>query len=198
MEADLQEIIKASAMNPLKIRNVYVYGSRVYGTANEYSDYDVQIVGMSLLARQELKLPKYNIHIHTHDVFKQDLMNHDPHCIECVYAPQNCVLQEKQNFGFILDKNKMIPAYLQKSHDSWNKAKQKFLERDLLRGRKGIFHSIRILYFGNQLKREGKITDWTQANYLWEEIKDSKEFRWDVFKKAYLPLKIKLEGELTE
>ena len=165
-DVDLQEIIDVSGMYPLKIRNVYVFGSRVYGTATEHSDYDIQIVGMSMLPKDEIKSSKYNIHIHAHDVFKEDLFNYTPKNVECLLAPKDCILQEKMNFGFELNKLKMVQEFMQSSYQSWRHAKYKTNQGDFYRGRKGIFHALRILAFGIQLKESGKIEDWSIVNFM--------------------------------
>ena len=75
MIPSLKEIVLVSGIHPLKFRNVYIYGSRVYGYNKENSDFDVILIAPNLLRHQEIKSEKYNIHIVTPDSFKEDLFN---------------------------------------------------------------------------------------------------------------------------
>jgi hypothetical protein len=42
----------------------------------------------------------------------------------------------------------------------------------------------------------GKIVDFTAANYLYEEINKCDEIEWEYFREKYLPFKIELEKKL--
>jgi predicted nucleotidyltransferase len=37
----LDEIVKISGIHPSRVFNVYIFGSRVYGTSNDKSDWDI-------------------------------------------------------------------------------------------------------------------------------------------------------------
>lgn len=89
MNIDLKEIIELSGIHPLKVRNVYVFGSRVYGYNRENSDFDIIMVAPNLEKHKEIRGEKYNIHIVTPDSFKEELLrNYKMTYMECVYAPE--------------------------------------------------------------------------------------------------------------
>lgn len=187
------EIIKETNLHPLKIKNIFIYGSRCYGTNREDSDYDFLVVANNLLEASEIKGQKYNIHIHTPDKFKRALQYHDIHALECIYAPDWAKLQIKEEYPFKLDKLRLKKSLLNSSHNSWTKAKMKLNECDIYSGTKSAFHSLRILIFGIQIAEHGRIIDFSEANYLWKKIDACEELEWDSFKEEYLPLKIELE-----
>lgn len=56
---DVNKIIELSGVHPLKVRNIYIYGSQVYGYSRKVSDYDVVLVAPGTQPR-EIKDEKYN------------------------------------------------------------------------------------------------------------------------------------------
>ena len=51
-------------------------------------------------------------------------------------------------------------------------------------GIKSLFHSLRIAMFGIQLAENGKIVDWTCANYIWDKLQ-SKQWTWEELDKEF-------------
>jgi len=189
------EIISLCNIRPFKVNNIFLYGSRVYGTAHSDSDYDLLVVGGNLLERQELHKGKFNIHIIIPTKFEENLRGHDVHMLECIWAPDFAIILNKRNFlkEFTLDKKKLKKKLLSQSHQSWMNGKRKIIETDLHRGSKSIWHSIRILQFGIQIVKHGRINDFQEANKLYTEIVDADEYRWNYYRDKYLPYKKELE-----
>lgn len=192
----VQEIMDIIKLHPLKVKNIYLFGSRVYRTNREDSDYDFIVVANNMIEASEIKGQKYNIHIHTPDKFKRDLANHDIHALECIYAPDYAKLQVKENYPFVLNKGKLIKSFLTTSHSSWHKAKLKLRECDIYLGTKSAFHAMRILVFGIQIAKYGSITDFSEANHFWKEMDESNEVEWDFFQDRFFPAKLELEKQL--
>ncbi len=68
-------------------------------------------------------------------------------------------------------------------------------------GEKSLFHSLRILKFGIQIIAIGEITDFSEANYIREEIDNftgDNEFNltWASYKYAWSPLRKELQRKL--
>ena len=196
----IEEVIKASGVHPLKVRNVYLYGSRVYGTAREGSDYDIIMIASHLLAHEEKRATVngvlLNIHIITPDKFLADLKMHNIMNLECLFAPEWAILQEKLNLPVEINVKKLIKNNLAQSYSSWQGGKMKIQKYDFHRGLKSIFHSLRMIMFANQIAEDGKIVDFSVANHLYSEIVDCDEIEWSYFREKYLPLKIELEDKL--
>jgi hypothetical protein len=174
-----------------------LFGSQVYGTSRPDSDFDFILVGSALNAREEKISGNVNVHIHTTDVFKDDLMRHDIHNLECHFAPDWAKLQVKEPFDkFQLNTNKVKQSVLSESFSSWKKAKMKIHEGDIHKGIKSLWHSLRMLMFGIDICTNGKITEWDRANSMWRVLDSCDQYEWSYFKKEYFSLKLLLEKQL--
>jgi predicted nucleotidyltransferase len=101
-----EDIIKASGLHPSRVFCVYIFGSRVYGTANEASDWDIMMVANNSVESIELTGLKngiYNIHIYTPKKFQEDLNWHRINNLECIFAPDWAKLKEDRNWEFDYD-----------------------------------------------------------------------------------------------
>ncbi len=192
-----EEIIDFVGIHPLKVKNIYMFGSRIYGTAREDSDYDFILVGSAQIARDEKKSKRLNVHIHTTDVFKEDLYKHDIHNLECFYAPDSAILQLKEPFSdFKIVPNRLKKSVLAESYSSWNKARMSIRDGNSYRGVKSLWHSLRMLMFAQDILENGRITHWDIANPIWNELKDCDEYEWSYYKEKYFQLKVQLEERL--
>lgn len=195
-------IIKEIGVHPLKVRNLYLYGSRIYGTARPESDWDIICITAALLEHEEKRVKMendlINIHLITPDKFQSGLANHDMMNLECYFSPDWARLQEKVELKFVLNKKKLAKNIIAQSFNSWQGGKHKLEGGDIYRGLKSVFHSLRMLMFAIQIAEHEKIVDFSQANYLHKEINECDEIDWDYFRETYLPFKIELENTLKE
>lgn len=169
----LEDIIKISGIHPSRVFNVYIFGSRVYGTHTDKSDWDIIMVANNSVESTELRRGLYNIHVYTPDKFKADLEWHRINNLECIYAPDWAILREKIDYrkDFKIVPTKLRHAISHISSNSWVKAKKKLtLTNEYKIGIKSLFHSIRIPMFGNQIIQHGKIVNFESANLVWDII----------------------------
>jgi predicted nucleotidyltransferase len=165
----IDDIIKASGLHKFKVHNIYVFGSRVYETHSDDSDWDIVVVANNSVEAIEIKSGDLNIHIYTPKKFQQDLDWHKPKNIECFFAPQWAKIQERIRFDFNLNPIKLRHATLHTTNQSWKKCKSKLEAGDYPTGIKSLFHSIRIPIFSTQLLEFNKI-DFFSSNYVWDKI----------------------------
>ena len=174
----IEDILKVAKMHPSRVFNIYLFGSRVYQTHTDNSDWDVIIVGKNSVESIEIKSDIFNIHIYTPDKWQKDLDWHMPKNIECQFAPDWAKLKEDIKFNFKLDHPKLRHATSHVSSNSWVKAKKKLtLEKEYNIGVKSLFHAIRIPIFSTQLAKLGHINDFKCANHIWCRINE-KEWTW--------------------
>lgn len=196
----LEEVIEASGVHPLKLRSAYLYGSRVYGTANENSDWDIIMIASHMLAHEEKKITVngvlLNIHIFTPDYFKEELNLHHPRALECLFAPEWIILLNKVPLTQEISVKRLVMDTLNESRNRWKRAKRDILDYNFYSGQKSLFHSIRVLIFAIQVAEQGKIVDYSAANYLYAQIVGIDEIDWDFYKEKFLPIKIELEEKL--
>ena len=141
------KIIRAAGVHPLKVKNIYVFGSRVYGTSTVDSDYDVIVVASSMNEATEIRYEDLNIHVHTPDKFIRDLKELDMHNLECIYAPDRAKILEKVNYAdanFKINPEQMKYKAMNQSFNSFHKAKMKMYDANVHVGAKSLFHSMQI------------------------------------------------------
>jgi predicted nucleotidyltransferase len=179
MLPEVKDIIKITKLPESRIFNIYLFGSHVYGTATQNSDYDFIVVANHSVPSIEIQSGLFNIHIYTPDQFKADLLWHRPNNLECIYSPEFAKLQEKISYSdFTIDTKKLRHATCHVSSNSWVKSKKKLLQGDYHIGIKSIFHSLRIPIFATQIAKTGGIYDYTAAGWIWDKL-SSCHWTWD-------------------
>jgi hypothetical protein len=173
-----QDIIAHSGLHPKRVHNIYVFGSRVYKTNSENSDWDIIMVANNSVEAIELKGEKYNIHIYTPDKFREDLEWHRINNLECIFAPTWAKIQENITYNLDIDLPKLRHATSHISSNSWVKCKKKLEIGEYHTGIKSIFHSLRIPLFATQVATKDVIYDFEMANYIWNKLV-SKDWTWD-------------------
>lgn len=180
-----------------KVVHVFAYGSRVYGTAAETSDYDYYVVVDNRLdeaftdqlfltnGSDELNLNVINL--------RQFNILQNEHAVGLLECLQTADLVSGQQVPFKIDLPSLRRAFSEKASNSWVKSKKKIAQNDVRIGQKSLFHSLRILMFGIQLAKFGKISDFSQANSLFADIMSCEDY--NVLKDTYQPIYNKLSSE---
>ena len=181
----IEDILKVAKLHPSRVFNIYLFGSRIYGTHTDNSDWDIVIVAKNSVEAIEIKSDLYNIHIYTPDKFKSDLDWHMPKNLECLFAPDWAKLKEDMKFDFNLNIPKLRHATSHVSSNSWVKCKKKLeVANEYNIGVKSLFHAIRIPMFSTQIVNFGEIRDFECANWVWNKICE-KEWNWEDLDKEF-------------
>lgn len=193
-----EEIIKASGLLPQRVKNIYLFGSQVYGNASTQSDWDVLIIANTPSPEVEIKDPKFNIHILSEDRFREGLKQHHIRALECIMAPDWAKIQETIKFDdFQLNMASLRHSISHINSNSWVKAKKKLAQGDYYIGLKSLWHALRIVMFGSQIARWGYIKDWDCTNHIWDELtfkdqphymRNKKQWTWEELDTKYRPL----------
>lgn len=172
------------------ILNVYQYGSRVYGSHTEDSDYDYIIV-----VKEHIDVDDIDYHVYTEKAFKMAIYEHDISALECIFIPEEFKLKETIDYKqfFELDKTKLRTSISTIVNNSYVKAKKKLIiagDYDLNCGIKSFFHSYRILNFGVQIALKGSIYSYSGCNWLLNELRTlSKQYfrneLWEIIETRY-------------
>jgi hypothetical protein len=176
---EYQEILKRANINDENVVCVYPYGSRVYGTFNMRSDYDFIFVVKNKI-NDQFSDNYININFYTVDEHRKRIEDHEISALECQFLTSG-ILKENMKFPFKLDVAKLRHSLSAKSSNSWVKCKKKLtvvVDYDLSIGRKSMFHAFRIIDFGIQIAKTGKINDYSSSNELHKEIFD--EYDWEI------------------
>jgi predicted nucleotidyltransferase len=185
------EVIKLSGLHPSKIRNIYIYGSRVYGTYTVNSDYDIILIACSLYVNHEMHEGIYNIHITTPDAFEDQLKNHDIHCLECIHAPDEAKILTNIDYtkNFRINIGKLKKMIISQSSWAWSKAQRRIERGNIIGGAKSLFHSLRILKFGMQIVEFGKIVDFSMTNNIWSQLSECNDIEWREYQDKWMPVR---------
>ena len=179
-------------MNPMNLNKyidgkqsiIYDYGSRVYRTNSEKSDYDYIVVLLNNdgITSQEIRDENINIHFMNEIDFQAGLNNHKINILECYF-------QNKHHFKFNLNLKLLREEISGKSSNSFVKAKKKIeVEKEYYLGWKSLFHSLRIVNFGIQIASQGKIYDYSQSNNYWFDILSMNCYNWEALRIKYKPI----------
>lgn len=193
----LADIIRASGLHASRIFNVTIFGSRVYGTHNKDSDWDIIMVANNSVESTEIRNGLYNIHVYTPDKFQSDLDWHRPNNLECIFAPEWAVLKEDKKFSFKLNLAKLRHASSHVGSNSWVKSLKKIDSGEYYIGIKSLFHSLRITMFSIQIVENNRIVDFSCANYIWNNIK-SRRYTFDELDNEYRLLKNTLDSKFRK
>ena len=200
----LDQIIKATKSSPSDIVAIYPYGSRVYGTASETSDYDFIVVAKNLPRDQgsdQFSANNVNINIYSQVHFQKQLDEHKIASLECYFLPQDLILLEKERLKWNYNKSELRSSISMKSDHSFVKAKKKMIiakDFDPYIAKKSLFHSLRILTFGIQIATYKKIVNYQEANHYWHELVNCNQTDWDFYKEKYQPEFNKLKSVFRE
>lgn len=186
-----ETILQDFKLKDSDIVNVYPYGSQVYGTASVKSDYDFIVVlkngtkdGDSL----ESSYHNLNVSLYSEDSFQDQVNRHKIAALECIFLPVSQCPKISTQFKLKLDKKILRESISEKASHSWVKAKKKFeveVDRNVYVAKKSLFHSLRIIEFGTQIAIDGAITNYSSANYLWDEIVNDPSDTWEPYKTKY-------------
>lgn len=188
-----------------EILAIYPYGSRVYGTASETSDYDYIIVTkgaflksgafkQNAISSDDRKIQAV---LYSRTGFIDALNNYEIGAVECIFLDSSQVLLSKWPFRIQKwDTKEMVDKIIQKASASWHIASRQSKDGFKAIGKKGIFHSLRILMFGLQLKEHQTIYNYSEANELKLEMDSIPEDMFD--DRAYLELRDELMQKLKK
>lgn len=184
-----ENILRLEGING-NIVGLYPFGSITYGTQTENSDYDfVVIVDTDDIEYYQYETDDIDIHVMSIDTYETRLKDHDIMALEVYFNPMPII---KFETDFVLDKIKLRHNISSIVSNSWVKAKKKVLleNEDNWIGYKSLFHSMRILDFGLQMARNGKISYFNCMSFVWDEIRekvDNNETIGDIMK-YYKPM----------
>eukprot|EP01130_Rhizamoeba_saxonica_P012754 TRINITY_DN5414_c0_g2_i3.p1 TRINITY_DN5414_c0_g2~~TRINITY_DN5414_c0_g2_i3.p1 ORF type:complete len:262 (+),score=57.25 TRINITY_DN5414_c0_g2_i3:234-1019(+) len=182
-----------------QVRNVYLWGSRVYGTATACSDWDFTLIvddtdtpkklfmnmgeinGPSLVIDDGVVNAKFA----ELSVFYGSLWQHSHEALQCYYSDKQYILKQDIEFtNFEVDPDVLRRSVGWESKSRYSRAKQTFA-KDVYKAKKEIIHSIRYVLFAIQILKNGKIMDWECANEYYFEIMEKSEDSWGYYNRIY-------------
>lgn len=196
--------------------DLFVYGSQIYKTAIQTptpSDIDVLVVTNEKTRQESFFTHGIDFHFMPLNEFEQQLADFDISVLDCYFSPLRTFDHHYEFDDLLLafeqcriDRApylaKLRKSVSQWSSNSWVKAKKKITlpNENTWIGFKSLYHSIRMVEFGNQIATMSRITDHTALNSIFydllEAYQDNKT--WDDLSSHYKPLLNKMLTELRK
>jgi predicted nucleotidyltransferase len=181
-----EQLIQQLNLDDNRVVNIYQFGSRVYGTSNDKSDYDVSIVldGSFPNKKNTLKYDNdFDVNFYSRAEFLQKMDEHYMNILEHLYLPQQYILLHRHDFAndMKLDLKKLAKAVPDTVQECMTNAKTLFNQNQMLKGKKKAFHAIRFIMLATQLAEHGRITDYTVANEEFSKLMKKKFSNVDEF-----------------
>lgn len=174
-----EEICTALNININDILNIYPYGSHIYGNNTKLSDYDYIVVyKKSILPSGAFKDNaissidhKIQATCYSKSGFIDAINNYQMPVLECIFLSDDKIVKHGMPFKM----NKFIKTDFCKkvislASASWHNAILSYKDDNSDYVTKNIYHALRILDFGIQIKNYGKIIDYSKLNNLKIEI----------------------------
>jgi predicted nucleotidyltransferase len=180
------EVCKAVNKRPEFIKGCYIFGSRVYGTASENSDWDIILVANASSPDVEYNVDKFNIHIIVPDLFEKLVRDNHIKAIECIFAPEWAQLKPYP-IEFVFKPDSFRHNISHTVSNSWVKSKKKLTQGDYYIGIKSIYHSLRIASFGIQFAVHRDIV-FSTMNWMWDDL-NNRTWTWEELQEKYQPIR---------
>jgi len=176
-----EEICKALRIELKDVLNIYPYGSKIYGSNDEHSDDDFIIVyKKSMLPSGAFKdnaISSYDRQIqgtcYSRGGFLDAINNYQIPALECIFLPDDKIIKKTMNFKIDkINKHYLVKNIIATASSSWHNAKMAYGDDNDEYVKKNIFHALRILDFGLQIKEHGKIVNYSSMNKMKKKIYD--------------------------
>lgn len=174
-----EQICEQLHLDYSKVSNIYPYGSKIYGTDDEFSDSDYIIVFKSSLlpsgAFKDNAISSTDRSIqgtcYSRSGFIDAINNYEIAALECIFLPEDKIVQKKMNFVITkYNEKEFLKKIISKASSSWHFATLANKDGHIESCAKNVFHALRILDFGIQIKENQKIVNYSSMNEMREKI----------------------------
>lgn len=198
----IEELAKKIGVNSINIENAHVQGSRLYGVSRLNSDWDLSVIVSSNIPYKFYQFSHnevdFDVHVYNRENFDNKIKYHNMRELEFVFHPKEARLIDKFPKIASISRTFLSKQVIIESDDLWNRGRN-ILEkqtRDPYIAKKDFWHSIRFLIFAKQIIQNGRITDFSGANYLYDEIVLSKETNFSYFNDKISKIREDLKQEI--
>lgn len=171
--------------------HVVEFGSHVYGVNTKKSDFDYYRISEKFNGYTEIRVENIDVHEVSPKHFQEMLDDHHIAAMEVYFFSKKV----QNDFKFDLNLSDLRRSISAVVSNSWVKAKKKMVkEGEDYIGRKSMWHSIRILMYGIQIAKHGRIVDFKEANQYYNDIVMT-DTPYEVLKNRYHDMMLKNQTE---
>ena len=178
-----------------KVLNMYCFGSHLYGSERPDSDMDIIVITTNDFGYDGETITTlddgitYDFSIYSEDSWLKKCEDNHINALEVISIPMSInIIKESKRFEVKINLIKVRESISATVSNSWAKANKKLnVEKDLNPhiAKKSLWHCFRILMYGIQVCKLGKIVDFKEANYLYDEIVLNECNDWTFYKNKY-------------
>jgi predicted nucleotidyltransferase len=189
-----EKLKKLFQLKDYDILAIFPYGSQVYGTITDRSDYDYIAVFKDGSVKDEFSLEKDNCNIHTYNdsSFQKLISHHKIASLECISLPEDKLIVSRKQFNFKVNLQVLRSSISEKASHSYVKSRKKMeveKNKNMYIAKKSLFHSFRIIDFGKQIALNDKVINFSSQNSIWTDIFNNSSEDWkdysDLYKEKY-------------
>ena len=176
-----------------EILYIFPFGSKVYGTLSNRSDDDfIVVVKSNMDLKYGIHNDNVNIHVYSDKTFRDLINKHDIAALECIFSNET-------GYKFNLNLEQLRRSISAVASNSFVKCKKKLIvgpDYEPYIAKKSLFHSIRILDFGIQIAKHGKIVDFSSCNHYYDIVMKMDD--WETIKDFFQPIANSLKSEFKK
>jgi hypothetical protein len=181
----LQELIN----NP-KVLNIYQWGSRVYGCFTDKSDFDYNVIVTDDFENfiDNIELEDNHFNFYKLSQWQDMIRRNTIETLECIFADTKYKIKESIKFNMVIDIIELRKSISKICSNAYDKCRKKLtIEKDFAPyiAKKSLWHCIRILLFGIQCGKYGRIIDYTEANKYYNQIVLNENNSWEYYKENW-------------
>lgn len=186
-----------------EILNIYRYGSRVYGRVTEQSDHDYIVVvkDESILERELVDTEGNNYNIYKLSEWEDMVKRNHIVVLECSFLGNEHIIKEKEKFEIEIDLVELRKSISSVVSNAYVKCRKKLVVGEDFNpyiAKKSLWHGIRILMYGIQCAKYGRILDYEVANKYYDDIVLSESNNWEHYKDKWQPIYKNLKSEFKK
>lgn len=151
------------------VLNVYLLGSRLWGSHHPSSDYDLVVVTCDGAFGSDVlhgHTGAFDIQLLSMRCFMDRLRDHDLIALLCCFLPAEHIWRERAHISPTLVPSTLAAACLASSNRSWERARKDCVRGQAMRARKGVAHAVHQRALALQLISAGAVSDFAMQHTL--------------------------------
>ena len=173
-----------------QILNLYICGSRLFGTYNTNSDTDFlaiikseqNLTGILVIEEGDVNVSVYDDYyfqqivdenvvwlVHFIIFSKKNCLILKLRAVMCSFLPSKFILLRNKEYHPKLRKRELLGVSKLDAFHTWSKARRFCHKGEILLSKKNILHSLRFLEFSLQFVRNLRVEDFFATNHIWPE-----------------------------
>lgn len=169
---NLNVISKTFNLSKNDIVNVFILGSRLWGSVTANNDYDITVIIKGNNHKKCLHAHNLNAKVMTYDEYENSIEEHKFLDLVTLFLPSQNILIQKRRAPATVNNKILSEVIISDSKQDWNRVLKLLQRGELAHAKKILTHTIRMCILGLQLINTGTITDFKCAEDIRMNLAD--------------------------